>query len=42
MPSFKASADLDMHYEVDDFTDPWTKPETVLLLHGNAESGLAW
>ena len=42
MPSFKPSADLDMHYEVDDFTDPWTQPETVLMLHGNAESGLAW
>src|SRR5271170_768349 len=42
MPSFRPSADLDMHYEVDDFTDPWTHPETVLLLHGNAESGLAW
>jgi hypothetical protein len=37
MPSFKPSADLDMHYEVDDFTDPWTTPETVPLLHGNAE-----
>ena len=24
MPSFKPSPDLDMHYEVDDFTDPWT------------------
>ena len=42
MPSFKPSADLDMHYEVDDFTDPWTEPETVLMLHGNAESALAW
>ncbi|MBV8779423.1 MAG: alpha/beta hydrolase [Alphaproteobacteria bacterium] len=42
MPSFRPSADLDMHYEVDDFTDPWRHPETVLLLHGNAESGLAW
>ena len=31
-----------MHYEVDDFTDPWRKRETVLMLHGNAESGLAW
>ena len=31
-----------MHYEVDDFTDPWREPETVLLLHGNAESGDAW
>ena len=42
MPSFKPSPDLDMHYEVNDFTDPWTTPETVLMLHGNAESGLAW
>jgi len=42
MPSFRPSADLEMHYEVDDFTDPWTEPETVLMLHGNAESALAW
>ena len=42
MPSFRPSSDLDMQYEVDDFTDPWRQPETVLLLHGAAESGLAW
>jgi 3-oxoadipate enol-lactonase len=42
MPTFRPSADLDMHYEVDDFTDPWLKPDTILMLHGNAESGLAW
>ncbi len=42
MPNFRPSTDLDMHYEVDDFTDPWRRPETVLMLHGNAESGLAW
>lgn len=42
MPSFRPTPDLDMHYEVDDFTDPWCQPETVLMLHGNAESGLAW
>ena len=42
MPNFRPSPDLDMHYEVDDFTDPWRRPETILLLHGNAESGLAW
>jgi 3-oxoadipate enol-lactonase len=41
MSTFK-TADLEMHYLVDDFTDPWTKPETILLLHGNAESALAW
>jgi len=42
MPTFAASADLQMHYLVDDFTDPWTRPETLLLLHGNAESSRAW
>ena len=42
MPVFRASPELDMHYAVDDFTDPWRQPETILLLHGNAESGLAW
>src|SRR5207248_824603 len=42
MPTFRPSPDLDMHYEIDDFTDPWLKPETILMLHGNAESGLAW
>jgi 3-oxoadipate enol-lactonase len=42
MPTFEASDDLRLHYLVDDFTAPWIGPETVLLLHGNAESSLAW
>ncbi len=42
MPTFRVSPELEMHYRVDDFTDPWTKPETILMLHGNAESGAAW
>jgi 3-oxoadipate enol-lactonase len=42
MPSFRPSADLDMHYVIDDFTAPWSMPQTILMLHGNAESGLAW
>lgn len=42
MPIFRSAPDLEMHYLVDDFTDPWTKPETILLLHGCAESGLVW
>ena len=42
MPTFQPTTDLAMHYEVDDFTDPWHHPETILLLHGNAESGAAW
>jgi 3-oxoadipate enol-lactonase len=42
MPTFLATPDLHMHYEVDDFTDPWREKETILLLHGNAESSAAW
>ncbi|MFZ0016967.1 MAG: alpha/beta hydrolase [Acetobacteraceae bacterium] len=42
MASYRVSPDLDMHYRVDDFTDPWSHPQTILMLHGNAESGLAW
>jgi 3-oxoadipate enol-lactonase len=42
MPTFRPTPDLEMHYQVDDFTDPWRASETILLLHGNAESGAAW
>lgn len=31
-----------LHYTLDDYTDPWSKPETVLFVHGLAESGEAW
>ena len=41
MPVFRNS-DFDMCYQVDDFTDPWSRPESILLLHGNAESSAAW
>ena len=42
MPTARITADLEMHYRIDDFTDPWREPETILMLHGNAESGAAW
>src|SRR5437762_13907593 len=42
MPTLRATPDLVMHYEIDDFTDPWRDRETILMLHGNAESGAAW
>ena len=42
MPTLRIPPDLDLFYRTDDFTDPWSAPETVLLLHGNAESSLAW
>ena len=42
MPTLRIPPDLYLHYVVDDFTDPWSKPSTVLMLHGNAESGAVW
>ena len=42
MPSFRCSPDVELHYVVDDFTDPWCQSEAILLLHGNAESSAAW
>ena len=42
MPYLQLSRDLEMYYVVDDFTDPWRKPETILLCHGNNESHRAW
>ena len=42
MPSLQLSPGVQMNYRVDDFTDPWTTPETILMLHGTAESGEAW
>jgi pimeloyl-ACP methyl ester carboxylesterase len=42
MPVFECAPGVQMHYVTDDYTDPWRKPETVLMLHGNCESGQAW
>ena len=42
MPTAKIAQDLDMHYLLDDYTDPWSDSEVILMLHGNAESGAVW
>lgn len=42
MPVFECAPGVKMHYVVDDYTDPWRKPETVLMLHGNCESSRSW
>lgn len=42
MPTLRVAPDLEMFYLMDDFTDPWTKPETILMLHGLCESSAAW
>jgi pimeloyl-ACP methyl ester carboxylesterase len=42
MPFARLSDDLDMYYEIDNFTDPWTKPETVVFHHGNCKGSHFW
>jgi len=32
----------DFFYREDWFGEPWRKPETAVLIHGNAESSLVW
>ena len=34
--------DCKLFYKLDDHTDPWTKPETVLFVHGFTENTEAW
>ena len=31
-----------LKYVVDDYTDPWATPETVLMVHGFGEAGAVW
>lgn len=42
MPTAFLPPDQHIHYEIDDFTDPWTTPEVVLMMHGNLECSAAW
>ena len=42
MPSLRVDRDLLLHYVVDDYTDPWRQPQTIVLLHGLGESGAVW
>jgi pimeloyl-ACP methyl ester carboxylesterase len=41
MPHFD-TGDCQLYYEIDDYTEPWTEPESVLLIHGFTESTPAW
>lgn len=34
--------DCRLHYKLDDHTDAWTKPDTVLFVHGFTENTEAW
>src|SRR5215469_16468103 len=45
MTSFLASDGAQLAYYIDDFTDPWKSPPTLLLLHaamGSARRYYAW
>jgi pimeloyl-ACP methyl ester carboxylesterase len=42
MPEIQVESSLLMHYEDHYFGEPWLEPETVVMLHGAAESSLAW
>lgn len=42
MAQLRVTPDCELHYLVDDYTDPWRTPETILMCHGNAESGQSW
>ena len=33
---------IELFYTIDDFTDPWTEPETVVMHHGMAKSHKMW
>ncbi len=40
--AFRAGDGFEIAYYVDDFTDPWTKPDTMLLLHAAMGSSQRW
>jgi 3-oxoadipate enol-lactonase len=42
MPSAQLPGELQMYYEDDDFTDPWSTADTVILHHGNAKNARLW
>ena len=42
MPFVTRAGEPDIHYAVDDHTDPWTAPPTLVLQHGNGRSGAFW
>ncbi len=42
MPFATTAPGISLFYTIDDYTDPWTQPEAVLMLHGNLENHQAW
>jgi 3-oxoadipate enol-lactonase len=42
MPELRRTNELFVHYEIDDFTDPWADRPYLVLQHGNGRSGRFW
>jgi pimeloyl-ACP methyl ester carboxylesterase len=42
VPILELEQNLNLYYTIDDHTDPWRQPETVVFVHGFAESTEAW
>ncbi len=42
MKTFRSHDGFEIAYYVDDFTDPWAKPETLVLLHAAMGSSQRW
>lgn len=42
MPALKRAANPTIHYEIDDYTDPWKRAPVMLLQHGFARSHRVW
>ena len=40
--NFEVEPGVFLHYVIDDFSDPWKPSQTLLLIHGLAESAEAW
>lgn len=42
VPYLQLNSDVRIHYEVNEWTDPWSTPEAIVLIHGFAERTDAW
>src|SRR5688572_7732640 len=42
VPDLALDADIRIHYEINDWTEPWAKPESIVMIHGFAERTYAW
>src|SRR5579864_6592559 len=42
MPAFRTSDGVSLAYEIDDFTDPWRRAPTLLMLHAAMGSARRW